>query len=266
MQVGEMNLESLKEELGLTDDPKPFAVVDFFQKYLLGPIGEGEEYAFKDCLKFLGIYYFGFGFFLHIGVIGHFVMSSSGDMFAERLESMFIVMSNLIQYGYMLTIIYLGKDVMRLRSRLNSNEFGRPQSLLRVFYLSNVISLVFYMFLGLFVVGTSAYRYYANDYCDGRKFLKDERFICGLITPAWFPFKIKDGIQKKILATWDCFYALLFQPHSCVYISSGVGLVRSIQIKIMDLRYQLDEIKSTNSEDFKSKFRYFVGYYTEILG
>ncbi|KAL3275308.1 hypothetical protein HHI36_020075 [Cryptolaemus montrouzieri] len=261
-----MALKSLKEKLGIGDDPKPLAALYFIQEKLLIHPGKGKTYDFKHILKTQIIYLFVLGLTFNGGIIGHFLMSSSDIMFTERFESAFNIIISSLQLGYTLIHMILGNEFMRLLKRIDSAKFGRPKKLLVEYRLFNIFCVAFTFVIGVFVVLYSSFHYFHNDFCNGRTILKDKRFVCGLTAPAWYPFEIEDGIQTNILLFWSFLYLFLVEPSSSFFIFGDIELTKLVQIKMMDLRYQIDQIEDVQSKEFKKKFKFFVAYYTEILG
>ncbi|KAL3275305.1 hypothetical protein HHI36_020072 [Cryptolaemus montrouzieri] len=261
-----MALKSLKDELGLTEKRKPFAAFFFIQeKYLLYP-GKGKSYDYKYALRFFILYACGLGFIFNFGIIGHFLMSSSDVMFAERIQSSFNIALATIQYSYLLIHISLGNEFMKFMKRIDSAEFGRSKKLLMEYRSFNKFCVAFMISTSILTVLFSGFHHYDNSFCSGRDILKDKRFVCGLSAPAWFPMEIHDGMLKNILTFMSFFYLVFCEPPSTMLMLGDIELTRLIQIKMMDLRCQMDQTEDVKSEQFKEKFKVFVAYYTEILG
>ncbi|KAL3275306.1 hypothetical protein HHI36_020073 [Cryptolaemus montrouzieri] len=56
------------------------------------------------------------------------------------------------------------------------------------------------------------------------------------------------------------------EPSMCMCMLGDIELTKLIRIRIMDLRYLLDQNDDVKSEEFKKKFKFCAAYYTEILG
>ncbi|KAK9882179.1 hypothetical protein WA026_019693 [Henosepilachna vigintioctopunctata] len=254
----------LMKKLGLRGKTKPFVLMKFLLKLML--INPEVKKNKLSLMVGWGMIIFIGGLPFHVGMIGHFIMAKSDKMLSERIECLSYITQDVIHTLLVGAYVFYGNDLENLFNRINRIKIEQKSQSLELFHKLNKQALVVWIAITLLVILYIIHSYLANSHCIGREITIDERFVCGLIVPAWFPFETNTKIGHLTLFLWYTGFCVFSVPLGSSVSIIIVGFSMFMSAKMKEFRRDIEKIDEVKSQDFRKKFRMFVENYGEIIG
>lgn len=155
-----------------------------------------------------------------------------------------------------------GKQTLKFLGNLGDAKYGKPKNFEFYIELTEKATNLLHNAIiveEILVVITS---YVRQPFCDEKSILDDDRIICGLVVPLWFPFKIP--YANVVLSVYLMFFMPYLAAQTCgniLYIGSIVPILQ----KINQLKMFLREIKFEEEESSNERLKFCANYYSEIF-
>ncbi|KAK9882178.1 hypothetical protein WA026_019692 [Henosepilachna vigintioctopunctata] len=249
--------------MGLIDNAHPFAVSHFVLK-LMSVDAETPNGRLQETIKLFTITII-FGFPVFLGLGGTSIMAKSGSMMYEKIESLSYIVHTFVHSSYALIYVYFGYELKLLSYKIGVRRFGRSNDFLHNCYTLNKNTLRVLALVAFFVFLQANYNYIWKSRCISRNQLNDEKFVCGLVLTAWYPFKIDGKVEYAVIMVWYFAFCIIFVPLGVSFSIILFGFPMFMITKMKCLRKEVEQVQEVKSECFRRKFRKYVEEYREIL-
>lgn len=103
-----------------------------------------------------------------------------------------------------------------------------------------------------------------KDHCSERIRTGDNRYTCGLVTSAWFPFESTSlGINLVITFYVTAVLAIII-PYCFAIAIANMCIIGFVRSRIEDLKNQIHQSCDEGIHAVERKLKYFIKYYNEI--
>ncbi|XP_044761823.1 uncharacterized protein LOC123319045 [Coccinella septempunctata] len=204
------------------------------------------------------------GFQLY-GIVGFIVQGYSDGLRNELIEPLQLIVTALLDGLLMMTFFPFGERFRKLLQKMKNVSQEVPMNVSKGYIFLNKLTWIAFYANFTVICSVGLMSYFFDAHCEGRKLKGDKRYMCGLMSPVWYPFEIEDS------SSWKVMFALYINIGSAIILSfygatfvGFIGIGYIITLRIQDLTEQLMEFDEKNIQNLGQNFVFLVKYFSKI--
>ncbi|KAK9874564.1 hypothetical protein WA026_005398, partial [Henosepilachna vigintioctopunctata] len=222
-----------------------------------------KTYGFRRFLKFFGPIII-FGFPIVLGNAGYLYITFERNIWPEQLNSIVTILQMLTTFCIIVYSFINWESKKEALQRMGRYDFGEPANCRKLsqWFETKIMRTVYAIkaFCYLYI----AYHFLNNSYCTNTGLAGDPGYVCGIVTPLWFPFKANYFFVKVLLNFCLLMFVLKYVPPLNVLVMTQV-----IESILMICRVQdfINIIKDAKKNHFINRkyLRSYIVRHCEII-
>ncbi|XP_044765683.1 uncharacterized protein LOC123321937 [Coccinella septempunctata] len=196
-----------------------------------------------------------------LGILGYIYVAFRGGVYDSIIYATYAFNFVATVQACIIFFLIRGKNTLQFLANLGSAKYGKPKNFDYYIALTEQATAWLHNTIIVEEILIAITTNLKSAFCDEKAILNDERIVCGLIVPLWFPFKIP--YAKLILSIYLAFFLPYLAAQTCGNIMYIGSIIPTLQ-KINQLKDFLRNIKFEDENSSHQSLKFCAKYYAEI--